>query len=88
LTPESARVTIQDSGPGFDVSAIPDARDAERIALPSGRGILLMRSFMDVVNYNETGNRVTLVKFRSSNPEPRASQKPADMQVPVASPGT
>lgn len=85
LTRELARVTIEDSGPGFEVSEIPDAREVDRISLPSGRGILLMRSFMDAVNYNETGNRVTLVKFREETTETPASQ---EAQVPVASTGT
>ena len=65
LTQESARITIEDCGPGFDVSGLPDPRDPQRIAISSGRGVLLMRSFMDEVIYNGSGNRVTLVKLRS-----------------------
>lgn len=65
LTQESARITIKDSGPGFNVSGLPDPRDPQRIAISSGRGVLLMRSFMDEVIYNKSGNRVTLVKLRS-----------------------
>ncbi|MCP4079204.1 MAG: ATP-binding protein, partial [Planctomycetaceae bacterium] len=38
---------------------------AENILRPSGRGLLLIRSFMDEVHHNQMGNRITLVKKRS-----------------------
>ena len=59
---ESASFTIRDEGQGFDPSKLPDPRDPENLDKPSGRGILLMRSFMDDVIFNERGNQVTLVK--------------------------
>jgi CheY-like chemotaxis protein len=61
---QSATFLIADDGPGFDVSTIPDPTLPENIARPSGRGVLLMRAFMNSVSYNSKGNRVTLVKFR------------------------
>jgi CheY-like chemotaxis protein/anti-sigma regulatory factor (Ser/Thr protein kinase) len=64
LTTTSATFVISDEGPGFDVSKIPDPTDPEFLERPSGRGVLLMRTFMDEVRYNTTGNRVTLVKRR------------------------
>ncbi len=64
LTPEQATFVIHDQGPGFDVSKLPDPTDPEFLERPSGRGVLLMRTFMDEVRYNPTGNRVTLVKRR------------------------
>jgi len=62
LTPELVRFVIRDEGPGFDPGMIPDPTDPELLERPSGRGILLMRSFMDELTYNESGNQVTLVK--------------------------
>ena len=59
---ESASVTIRDEGQGFDPSSLPDPCDLENLEKPSGRGILLMRSFMDEIRFNERGNEVTLVK--------------------------
>lgn len=59
---ESARFTIRDEGPGFDPSKLPDPCDPDNLEKPSGRGILLMRSFMDEITFNEQGNQVTLVK--------------------------
>jgi CheY-like chemotaxis protein/anti-sigma regulatory factor (Ser/Thr protein kinase) len=66
LSQQSATIVIRDEGPGFDVSRIPDPRDPERMMLASGRGVLLMRTFMDDVQYNSTGNQVTLVKRRAA----------------------
>jgi len=62
LTPKLAKFVILDEGPGFDPGRIPDPTDPELLERPSGRGILLMRSFMDELTYNESGNQVTLVK--------------------------
>lgn len=87
LTRESARITIQDGGPGFDVSALPDPRESNRIALPSGRGVLLMRSFLDAVSYNESGNAVTLVKLRGTESEADWGRSAGDSQPAAATAG-
>ncbi len=58
------RFVIRDEGPGFDPSSLPDPTDPEYLKRPSGRGTLLMRSFMDEMTFNETGNEVTLIKRR------------------------
>lgn len=63
---ERASFTIRDEGHGFDVSSVPDPQLPENVLKASGRGLLLMRSFMDEVVYNEKGNEVRLVKRRSS----------------------
>lgn len=57
---------IRDQGPGFDVSSIPDPTDPNNIEKVSGRGMLLMRTFMDEVEYNELGNEVSLTKRRQA----------------------
>lgn len=64
LTPSRASFLIIDQGPGFDVTKLPDPTHPDFLEKPSGRGVLLMRTFMDEVRYNATGNRVTLVKLR------------------------
>ena len=63
-TPEEARYVIRDEGPGFDPFALPDPTDPAGLAAPSGRGLVLIRSFMDVVFHNQRGNEVTLIKRR------------------------
>lgn len=62
LSPEQARFQIRDEGPGFNPGAIPDPTDPEFLERPCGRGMLLMRSFMDEISYNAMGNEVTMLK--------------------------
>lgn len=59
---EHVRVDIEDQGPGFDVTQVPDPTEEENLDKPGGRGIMLMRAFMNLVEYNSTGNRLTLEK--------------------------
>ena len=62
FSPTEARFVISDEGPGFDIDKVPDPRDPENYLKPSGRGLLLIRSFMDEVSLNESGNSITLLK--------------------------
>ncbi len=66
LSSEEAIITLLDQGPGFDPSVLPDPTDPENIGKISGRGLLLIRTFMDDVFFNETGNEITLIKRRSA----------------------
>ena len=66
LTFGEARFVIKDDGRGFDPSAVPDPTRPENLERPTGRGVLLMRAFMDDVHYNKAGNEVTLLKRRSA----------------------
>lgn len=59
------RVTIEDEGAGFDPGDVPDPTEDDNIEKPSGRGLMLMRAFMNRVEYNDKGNRVILEKARS-----------------------
>ncbi len=62
LSRAEATFVIRDEGPGFDPAQLPDPTDVTNLERPSGRGVLLMRTFMDEVRYNETGNEVTMTK--------------------------
>jgi serine/threonine-protein kinase RsbW len=59
------QIEITDEGKGFDPSAIPDPTDPSRLDVPSGRGMLMMRSFMSRVGYNDVGNSVMMEKQRA-----------------------
>ena len=61
-------IDIADEGEGFDPDAIPDCTQDDRLEVPSGRGVMLMRSFMTRIEYNAKGNRVVLEKTRSQEP--------------------
>ena len=62
FTPEQMTVQIKDEGKGFDPTALPDPTDPENLLKPHGRGVMMMRLFLDEVKWNETGNEVTLLK--------------------------
>lgn len=61
-TPEGSTYVIRDEGPGFDPKTLPDPLDPANLEKISGRGLLLMRTFMDEVRYNARGNEVTMIK--------------------------
>lgn len=71
---ELARFTIRDEGPGFDVNNVRNPTEDDAIELASGRGILLMRSFMDETDYNDKGNEVRMLKRRSASLTPEVEQ--------------
>jgi serine/threonine-protein kinase RsbW len=56
-------MSVRDFGSGFDVDAIPDPTDAAHLLNASGRGILFMRSFMDVVEWEKNDDGGTTVKM-------------------------
>ena len=70
LWPDRVWIEIADEGTGFCVSEVPDPTRPDRIEVPTGRGMMLMRSFMSRVEYNELGNQVVMEKERSEAREP------------------
>ncbi len=56
------KVSIEDQGPGFAPEDIPDPTDEENLDKPGGRGIMLMKSFMSDVSYNDRGNVLVMEK--------------------------
>ena len=66
FSPEKVHIEVEDEGAGFRPEDVPDPTADENLERPCGRGIMLMRSFMNVIEYNEIGNRVTLEKHRDA----------------------
>jgi anti-sigma regulatory factor (Ser/Thr protein kinase) len=60
--PDQATFIVRDEGPGFDPADLPDPTDPENLCKPGGRGVMLMRTFMDEVTFNDKGNEITMVK--------------------------
>jgi serine/threonine-protein kinase RsbW len=66
-TSDSLIIRIADQGPGLDPDKIPDPLAPENILRGSGRGIFLIRAFMDEVNFRQLhpGTELTLIKHRT-----------------------
>jgi anti-sigma regulatory factor (Ser/Thr protein kinase) len=71
LTPREAVYRIRDEGPGFDPERLPDPTDPAQVERATGRGLLLIRAFMDEVAFNGAGNQITLLKRRTTTPNTR-----------------
>jgi serine/threonine-protein kinase RsbW len=63
---DTITIRISDQGSGFDAVGIPDPLAPENLMRSSGRGVFLMRAFMDEVNFRQLspGTEITLVKQR------------------------
>lgn len=65
--PDEISILIRDAGKGFDADRVPDPTAPENIQSPHGRGIYLMRAYMDEVRFEEGGRAVHMRKRAPSN---------------------
>ena len=65
LDRDAARFVVADDGPGFDTTLFDRPVEPEDLTRIGGRGLLLIRTFMDQVSFNAAGNLITMVKSRS-----------------------
>jgi CheY-like chemotaxis protein len=63
---DRVRFVVRDEGPGFDVQAAWEGAALDAPDVVGGRGLVLMRAFMDQVDYNTRGTEVTMIKYGSS----------------------
>jgi CheY-like chemotaxis protein len=75
-TRDRAVYVVADDGAGFDPSALPDPTDLSNLDKRTGRGLLLIRTFMDEVSHNAAGNEITMVKRADPELGPRSSRRP------------
>lgn len=63
-SPGGLQVAVRDEGKGFNGTGIPDPLQPENLLKQSGRGIFLIRSFMDEVHFRNLhpGTEITLIK--------------------------
>ena len=64
-SPPGVWIRVRDEGPGFDPTCLPDPLAPENLLKTSGRGIFLIRSFMDEMHVRraaEGGMEVVMVK--------------------------
>ncbi len=71
ISEQQVKFVVRDQGPGFDVSQIPDLSEPGGLEQVASRGLSLMRTFMDEVLFNQSGNEVTMVKRAEPTAEDR-----------------
>ena len=66
ITDSALTIKVADQGEGVDPDSIPDPLAPENLLRSSGRGVFLMRAFMDEVHFRrlDPGTEITLVKHR------------------------
>ena len=75
---DKIEISLTDEGEGFNPDSIPDPRSGENLYKTEGRGLLLMQSYMDVVEFNERGNGVRMVRYKE---RPRLARPQNQMQA-------
>jgi serine/threonine-protein kinase RsbW len=63
---DAIRLSISDQGHGFDHRRVPDPTQEQNLRRAHGRGLFLMKAYMDQVYFNNEGNCVILVKWKGS----------------------
>jgi serine/threonine-protein kinase RsbW len=67
-TADRLAIEVADEGDGFDPQAVPDPLDGENLLRGSGRGVMLMQSFMDEFQISPRqprGTEVKMVKYKA-----------------------
>jgi DNA-binding response OmpR family regulator len=64
LDKDAARFSVSDDGPGFDASLLDRPVHPDDLSRIGGRGLLLIRTFMDQVTFNSHGNQIIMIKRR------------------------
>jgi serine/threonine-protein kinase RsbW len=57
-----AVLQVTDEGEGFRPEDLPDPTADENLECPSGRGVMLMRAYMDEVRFSPRGNTVRMMR--------------------------
>jgi serine/threonine-protein kinase RsbW len=59
---QGATVVVQDPGPGFDLARVRDPASVDGLVAQSGRGLAMMRAYMDDVTFARGGSEVRMHK--------------------------
>lgn len=62
VSPGRVVLMVRDEGSGFRPDRVPDPTSDENLERPSGRGLMLMQSYMTKVRYSHSGNEIWLLK--------------------------
>jgi len=72
--PDEVSIAVKDEGRGFDINEMPDPTAPENIGSGHGRGIYLMKAFMDEVRFEE-GGVVVHMRKRAGHDTAKDAQK-------------
>ncbi|MBL8818888.1 MAG: ATP-binding protein [Planctomyces sp.] len=61
------RVVVEDQGEGFEPESVPDPTSIEYIERPSGRGLMLMRAYLNRCEYSNGGRSLEMERHRNSD---------------------
>jgi len=67
-TADRLTIVVRDEGEGFDPNTVPDPLAGENLLRGSGRGVMLMQSFMDEFQISQgqpQGTEVKMVKYKA-----------------------
>jgi serine phosphatase RsbU (regulator of sigma subunit)/anti-sigma regulatory factor (Ser/Thr protein kinase) len=67
ITKSKAVISIMDEGEGFNPDGLPDPTLPENLTRDCGRGLFIVRHYVDEVGFNDTGNRITITKTFTMN---------------------
>jgi serine/threonine-protein kinase RsbW len=65
---DKVEISIADQGSGFVPDDIPDPRFGKNLYRPQGRGLLLINSYMDEVEFSNNGKCLRMVRYRERPP--------------------
>lgn len=63
VTLEDLSISVIDEGEGFDYKDLPDPLTEENLIKDHGRGLFLVKNYMDKVDFNKKGNRIIATKY-------------------------
>jgi len=64
VSPDKVEILMTDEGSGFDPNIVPDPRCGKNLYKTEGRGLFLIRSYMDAIEFNEDGNCMRMVRYK------------------------
>ena len=54
------QITVEDEGSGFDTSSLPNPLRKEKLEIPNGRGLFIMKKYTDALTFEDRGRRVIM----------------------------
>lgn len=64
VSSDAVWIAVEDRGAGFSPEDVPDPTLDENLSLPSGRGLMLIRTYMTEIRHNDRGNRLEMLYKR------------------------